>query len=391
MNAGLAILNGTVYTPEEKIVGGVVLVSDGKIRGVGLASEMDIPAEAERIDARGAAIAPGLIDLHTYGCLGVQITSPERAADELQSLAYNVARFGVTRFLISPPMGDIEELTRMLTAIAVAIPQLSGGARCAGIHLEGPYLDPEQRGAFPRRVLREPRVDEVSRLVDAAGGFIRVVTMAPNLPGSREVARFLHEHGMIVSLGHTSATFEKACQALAPNGGFSLVTHVFNAMSGLHHRRPGAAGAALLSAVPAMLICDGEHVHPGVVKILLRQKTAEGVILVTDAIAGAGLEEGEYTLFDQQVLVRAGRATLSDGTLAGSVLTLNRAVMNARGFAGIDLSEALEMATSNPARVLKHGVSGTLHEGAEADVVVMDERTGQVRRTMIGGVEVFKV
>ncbi len=391
MDASVAILNGTVYTPQEKIVDGAVLIAGGKICGVGPAAKMDIPAEAERIDAAGAAIVPGLIDLHTYGCLGVQLTSPERAADELQRLAHNVARFGVTCFLISPPIGDLDELTKMLAAIAAAIPRLNGGARCAGIHLEGPYLDPEQRGAFPREVLREPRVDEVSKLVDAAHGFLRVVTMAPNLPHSSEVAHFLHERDIVVSLGHTSATFEQACEAFVPNGDFSLVTHIFNAMSGLHHRQPGVAGAALLSAVPAMLICDGEHVHPGVVKILLRQKTAERVILVTDAIAAAGLKEGEYALFNQKVFVRAGRATLSNGTLAGSVLTLNRAVINARAFASIGFSEALAMATSNPARLLKLEISGTLHEGAEADIVIMDERTGQVQRTIVGGVETFKV
>lgn len=384
-----AIVNGTLYTPREKVTGGVIIIEGETIRGIGAVEEVEIPAEAERLDAHGCAVTPGLIDLHTYGCLGAQLTTPEQAADELVRLARNVVRFGVTRFLISPPMGDIAFLTHMLGAIRDAIPKLSHGARCMGIHLEGPYLDPQRHGAFPLVVLREPSVSEIAGLFEAAGGYMRLVTMAPNLPGSREAASLLKARGVVVSLGHSEATFRQAVEALAPLGDFSLVTHIFNAMSTLDHRRPGVAAAALMSDVPAMLICDGEHVHPDMVRLLVHFKTNHGVVLVTDSISGAGLGDGEYSLFGQNVTVRGRRASLPDGGLAASVLTLNCAVVNAQSFAGIDFGAALAMATANPARLLGWTECGSLESGAAADIVVMDEATGEVKRTIVAGEQVF--
>lgn len=380
-----ALVNGTVYTPHEKVIDGAVLIDGYRIRSVGRMEELDIPVDATRIDAQQCAIVPGLIDLHTYGCFGAQLTAPDRAAEDLGRLAQNVARFGVTRFLISPPMGDLPFLREMLAAIAAAIPELTRGARCMGIHLEGPYLDPERHGAFPRAVLREPSVEEVARLVEVAGGCLRLVTMAPNMPGSLEVAHFLRSRGIVVSLGHSEASFAQAFAALAPQGDFTLVTHIFNAMSGLDHYAPGVAAAALLSDVPVMLICDGEHVHPDMIKLLWHIKKSDGIVLVTDSISGAGLGDGEYSLFGQKVTVRGRRVSLPDGGLAASVLTLNRAVVNVRSFTGMEFGEALAMATANPARLLGCDDCGVLREGAPADVVMMDEESGLVKRTMVRG------
>lgn len=381
----IAIVNGTIYTPRERVTDGAVLIDGDRIRAVGRMEELDIPVDATRIDAQQSAIVPGLIDLHTYGCSGAQLARPEHAAEELGQLAQNVARFGVTRFLISPPMGDLPFLRGMLAAIAAAIPQLTRGAQCMGIHLEGPYLDPERHGAFPVAVLREPSVDEVAGLVEAAGGYLRLVTMAPNLPGSIEVAHFLNERGIVVSLGHSEASFARAFAALAPQGDFTLVTHIFNAMSSLDHYAPGVAAAALLSDVPVMLICDGEHVHPDMVKLLWHIKKTVGIVLVTDSIAGAGLGDGEYALFGQKVTVRGRRASLPDGGLAASVLTLNRAVVNAGSFTGMEFGDALAMATTNPARLIGCDGCGILSEGAPADVVIMDQESGVVKLTMVRG------
>ncbi len=388
----IAITNGTLYTPRERIPNATLLIDGAKIHALGANYKLQITNHKLRttgyetkIDACGLAILPGLLDLHTFGCLGAQLTTPERAADELGAIARNVTRFGVTGFLISPPMGDTDFIARMLTALADAIPRPRGGARCLGIHLEGPYLDPEQRGAFPREVLRAPDVDEMRCWLDAARGFIRIVTLAPNLPHARAVATFLRARGVVASLGHSNTDYETARAALTPRGEFSLVTHIFNAMTGLHHRAPGVVGAALESDATAMLIDDGLHVHPTVVKMLLRAKTTERVILVSDAIAGAGLQDSEFELFGQRVFVRAGRATLANGTLAGSVLTLNRAVVNARQFGEIAFGDAVAMATLNPARVLGLASRGELRAGADADVTVLNEETGEVLLTMVGG------
>lgn len=384
-----ALVNGTIYTPIETIENGVLLIDDATIHALGRRGTLAIPRDAQVIDARGKAIVPGLIDLHTYGCLGASLTTPERAMDDLATFARNVVRFGVTRFLISPTIGDRAFIVQMLRALADAIPYLRDGARCLGIHLEGPWLDPEQRGAFPREHLHAPTLDEAREYVDAARGFLRLVTMAPNLPNALEVAQWLRAQGIVVSLGHSSTTYEVARDALA-SGAFTLVTHVYNAMTGLHHRQPGVLGAVLSSDdALGMFICDGLHVHPAAVKILMRALGVERVILVTDAIPGGGMTEGTFTMLGQTARIVDGVARLTDGTIAGSILTLNRAVMNARAFGALTLNDALKMATVNPARALRLWNLGSLNDGAEADVVLMDE-SGNVVLTMVAGHIVYQ-
>lgn len=383
----LLIHHGTVYTPHDRIEDGAVLVRDGLIAAVGHARDVPAPAGTERVDARGNAIIPGLIDLHTYGCKGAQLTRPDRFADELRALARNYAEFGVTGFLISPPIAPSatpEEMADHLAVLAGAIEAAHtapepGAAVCLGIHLEGPCLDPRQPGTFPVRRLQQPSPASFTRWLDAARGAIRLVTLAPNVPGAADSARLLRGRGVRVSLGHTSTNYEGARAALSPRGDFDIVTHMFNAMTGLGHREPGVVGAVLESDVPVMLINDGIHVHPAVVKVLLRAKTAERVVLVTDSIAAAGLGDGEYSIFDIPVTVRHGRATNPSGTLAGSALTLNRAVLNAVLFAGLPFGDAVAMATANPAAILGLEDRGVLTAGARGDVVLMSEATGEAR------------
>jgi len=382
------VLRGTILTPTQIIEDGALVIADGAIHHVGTRDTMDVPRDAQVIDARDAVIAPGLIDLHTYGCLGVAITSPERAADELAMFSRNVARFGVTRFLISPTMGERAFIARTLSALADAIPNIREGARPLGIHLEGPWLDPEQRGAFPHAVLHAPTLDEAREYVQAARGWLRVVTLAGNLPNAFAVARFLRAHNVRVSFGHSNSAYEFARDALA-SGAFDLVTHVYNAMSGLHHRKPGVLGAVLSSDdMLGMLICDGIHAHPAAVKILVRALGLERVILVTDAIPGGGMTDGAFTMLNQTARIVDGVARLEDGTIAGSILTLNRAVMNVRAFAQIALNDALKLATENPARALGLTNLGALAPGMDADVIVM-RASGEIALTIVAGEIVF--
>lgn len=383
----IAIL-GTLYTPHQTIDDGVVLIADQTIQTIGARASTPIPPNAQIIDTHDKMIVPGLIDLHTYGCLGVSLTAPDQVAEELPAFARNVARFGVTRFMISPTMGDHAFIARMLTAIAETIPRLSDGAQCLGIHLEGPWLDPEQRGAFPLDVLHAPTLDEAREYFNAARGFMKIVTLAGNLPNAPEVAQFFRANGVRVSFGHSNTTYEVAHDLLA-SGNFDLVTHVFNAMSGLHHRKPGVLGAVLSSDhVRGMLICDGIHAHPAAVRILLRALGTDRVILVTDAIPGGGMTEGTFTMLNQTARIVDGVARLENGTIAGSILTLNRAVMNARAFGALSLNEALKMATTNPARVLGLSNVGALEPGADADLAVMDN-AGNIWLTMVAGKIVY--
>jgi N-acetylglucosamine-6-phosphate deacetylase len=379
-----AFVNGTIYSPLETIPNAVLLVEQKTIRAIGTRDAIQIPSDAHIIDAHGQAIIPGLIDLHTYGCLGASLTAPDKIAAELPAFARNVARFGVTRFLISPTMGDRTFIAQMLSAIAETIPHLHDGAQCLGIHLEGPWLDPAQRGAFPIDVLHAPTIDEALEYLHAARGYLKIVTLAGNLPGANEAAKFLCENGVRVSFGHSSTDYATARDALA-SGNFQLVTHVYNAMTGLHHRQPGVLGAVLSADnISGMLICDGIHAHPAAVKILLRALGTDRVILVTDAIPGGGMTEGTFTMLNQTARIVDGVARLENGTIAGSILTLNRAVMNARAFGKLSLNEALKMATLNPARALGVWHIGQIDVGADADIALIDD-AGNVRLTMVAG------
>lgn len=379
--------NGTVYTPRQVIPNGAVLVGDdARIIYAGPAQDAPAPADAQRVDAGGKAIIPGLIDLHTFGCKGAQLDAPEEFLPVLRAQCRQYAQFGVGAFLISPPVapdGKAGTMSAYLSALADAITQIAaqpepGAAHCIGIHLEGPCLDPRQPGAFPLRALQTPSPELYAGWLKAAQGLIKLVTLAPNLPGGMTSAAFLRGQGVVASMGHTGANYEFAKAALNPLGDCQLVTHMFNAMTALNHREPGVAGAVLESDIPVMLINDGIHVHPAVVKILVRLKGADRITLVTDSIGAAGMPDGAHKLFGQSVSVKEGRATLPSGTLAGSALTLNRAVVNAARFAGLDFATALGMATTNPARILGIQGYGSLAAGFISPVFVMDEATGEV-------------
>jgi N-acetylglucosamine-6-phosphate deacetylase len=383
----VCIINGEVHTPLEQILPGSVIVENAQIAAVGRSADLEPPVGAEVIDAQGRIVLPGLIDLHFYGCGGVSLADETTLADDLRAIAGMLPRWGVTGFLISPMAADHETLLRHLSVIAEAIEMLENepaGALPLGVHQEGPYLNPARKGAFREDWLREPTTEAVTAYLDAAQGRIKIMTLAPELPQAREVARLMRRRGVLPSLGHSAADYETARDALRTD--FPLVTHVFNAMTGLHHRRPGVVGAVLDSpSAMALLINDGIHVHPAAVRLLARILGPERLVLVTDAMPAAGLGDGEYHLLGQKVFVQGSEARLADGTLAGSVLTLNQAVANARAFAGLSWGQAARMATLNSARVLELDASrGALLPGCRADLTLLDA-DGGVWLTIVGG------
>ena len=361
-----------LITPLESIQGAVIAWDDkGRITYAGTGvNAPDINSEV--MDLGSMTAIPGLIDIHVHGGWGVEFGSGDLDAG-LQSYSAKVVTSGVTGFLLTisgPSHGAIVEM------IASYVPLLNStfpGAAPLGFHLEGPFLNPEKHGAFNPDWLHNPSVEEVRDYIEAAQGWLRQVSLAPELENAFETAAYLRERSICASLAHTSAKYETAAKALA--GDFTHVTHTFNAQSPFHHREPGAVGAILASDnTSAELIADIVHVHPGAMKVLVRCLGSERVVLITDAMPGAGLADGEYTLIGQDVTVEEGKAYLKDGTIAGSVATLDACVRNMVKNVGVPPLEAVRMASYNPARVIGvEDTAGKIEVGRPADITLVDD------------------
>ncbi len=330
----------------------------------------------QEVDLNGRWLLPGLIDIHVHGGAGVTFGIPGQVAQDLYFYSQWVASTGVTGFLCSVDAADGATLVQVVKECAAALEGGLPGAEGLGIHLEGPFLNPARKGAFNAAWLRQPTLAEADRLLSAGRGWIRQITLAPELPGAPEVAARMRSAGVVVSLGHTDSDYETASAAL--RGDFTHVTHTFNAQRGFTHRQPGALGAVLASdTVTAELIADTVHVHPGAMKVLLRCLGTDRVVLVTDAMAAAGLGDGRYDLVGSTVQVSDGRATLPDGTLAGSTATLIDGVRNVNQHVGVPLPDAVKMAALNPARAMGFtGRLGSISAGKDASLIAVDDDMG---------------
>ncbi len=324
-------------------------------------------------------ISPGWIDLQLNGAYGFDFSTDGRTVAEV---AWRLPETGVTAFLPTVITSPWEAYPCRLREIGEAL-RLSGGARPLGVHLEGPYLNPVKKGAHTAGFLRPPDAVEALGLADES---VRLVTLAPELPGALDVIRRLKSRGIVVSAGHSNATCEEADGGF--EAGIGFVTHLFNAMSGLGHRDPGLPGAALASGVPCGFIADGVHTHPSVMKLVYRAKGPDGIVLVTDAMEAMGMPAGKFRLSDREVQVDRHSARLADGTLAGSILTMDQAVRNAVRFTGCLPAEAFRMASTTPAQVLGLEDKGKIFIGADADLVVLDEAL-VVTHTFVQGNPVF--
>ncbi|MBI4571343.1 MAG: N-acetylglucosamine-6-phosphate deacetylase [Chloroflexi bacterium] len=386
----LLVHHGTLYTPFEAIEDGAVLARDGVIEYAGPRSEVVSRADVE-IDAGGRLICPGFVDIQVNGGGGALLTEqPDRAAVEAMARAH--ARFGTTSLLPTVVTAPEEQMARALAAVREAVersfPGMTG-ARVLGAHLEGPFLSQQRRGAHPERLVRAPDRALLDRLLDAAGGALRLITLAPELPGALDLIAAARAAGAAVSIGHSDATYEEALHGL--DAGATAGTHLFNGMRPLGQREPGIIGALLRDArATPSLIADGVHVHPAVLALAYRAKGPEGIALVTDAMSPVGTDVASFPLGRATAVVRDGACFLEDGTLAGSVLSMNEAVRRMRDEAGVPLVDALRMATATPARVLgRSGEIGVLAPGARADVVVCDADLA-VWKVFVGGEPVYE-
>ncbi|MBN2007116.1 MAG: N-acetylglucosamine-6-phosphate deacetylase [Anaerolineae bacterium] len=380
-----------LVTPAGEIAPSMALVigDDGRIVYAGSMAERPTVRGTE-LDLDGLLVAPGFIDLHTHGGHGVTFGNLDTLAGDLRAYSAWVAANGVTGFLCSVAAPDHATLLATVRAYADLL-DASGfpGAEPLGLHLEGPYLNPEQKGAFNPAWLRPPEVDEIDALLDAGRGWIHQMTLAPELPNAAEAAAQLRARGVVAALGHSAADYATAAAALC--GEFTHVTHTFNAQRGFHHREPGVIGAVLTSTgVTAELIADGIHAHPGAMALLLRCLGPERIVLISDAMAAAGLGDGEYTLAGNVAIVKDGVAHTPGGAIAGSTTTLDQCVRNVWQLLGIPVADALRMATRNPAKVIgMKSDLGSLEAGKAANLVVLDTAL-EVQATWVRGKNVYR-
>jgi N-acetylglucosamine-6-phosphate deacetylase len=379
--------DATVFTPNTVLERHAVVVADsGAIAFVGKVE--DAPkVDGLHLNLRGRILAPGFIDVHVHGGNGITFGENDLLRD-LSAYSRWVAGNGVSGFLVSIAGPTAPALIELTGAYAALLGQEMPGAAPLGIHLEGPFLNSQKKGAFNPSWFRSPSLEEAQAYLDAGKGRILQMTMAPETPDSEAVARLFRQNGVVVALGHTNADYETASRAL--KGDFVHVTHTFNAQSSFDHRFPGVFGAILSSDyITAELIADGVHVHPAAMKVLIRSLGTDRVVIITDAMTGAGLSDGQYMLVGNEVFVKDGRATLANGTLAGSIATMNQCVHNVNRLAGYPLYEAVKMASLNPARAMGLGDRlGSIQPGKDASLTVMDEDVN-IYLTMVKGKIVY--
>lgn len=361
-------------TPTAEIPSAGILVRDGVIETIGPRQDMSLPAGAQEISAAEQTAIPGFVDVHIHGAGGRDVM--EGTDEALIVVARTLARHGTTSFVATTVTASPDDTCRSVEGIARFIThQLetdNSRAEVLGVHYEGPFLNKARRGAHPSEWLQLPSTELLERLLQCASGNARILTLAPELLGAVPCIEAAHTAGVVVAMGHTDATYEEARAAISR--GVHHAVHVYNAMRPFSHRDSGVIGAVLTSTeVTAELIADGVHVEEAAMRVLLQAKGPGGVILVSDGISATGMPDGKYYLGNFEVTVLNGVCRNAEGKLAGSTLTLDRALRNIVAL-GIPLADAVRMLTTNPAKLL--GVEfkkGALRTGADADIVLLDQ------------------
>ena len=378
------LLSGArVITPDSRTEPSDVLIEDGRIAAVSPGLSGD---GADTVDLSGAVIAPGFIDVHVHGGGGHPLITTD--SGEIEAYARWAVSQGVTSFLATVCAPTPEAALDCLAACANAH-EASDGAALLGVNLEGPFVSPERRGALPPSWPATPDAETFRRLLDASGGKLRLMTVAPELPGSAEVIREALSGDVRVSVGHTDATYEVARDAFA--AGASHVTHAFNAMRPFHHREPGPLGAALeADDVTVEVIADGVHLHPATVRTLVSAFGPERIALITDGVTPAGQDNGTFRIGDVEARLKDGGMRLPDGTIAGSVATMADVVRNVVRWDVADLAAAATMASATPARALGLGErKGRVAPGYDADLIALTDDLS-VAATWVAGQLVYR-
>lgn len=378
----LVINAGEIITPFQVYYDSVVAVdSSGMISYVGPRNEFSGDGK-EIIDAGEEIVAPGFIDIHIHGANGADVI--EGKIESIEKIARFVIRHGVTGFYPTTVTSPLEMIKKSITSTVKAIERSVKGARILGMHLEGPFVSLEKAGAQDKRYILKPSRELIDELLTLGKGYIKRVTLAPEIDGALEAIKYLREKGVVVAMGHTNATYEEAIRAI--EAGATVANHIYNQMRRFHHRDPGILGAVLTrDDVYAEIIIDDVHHHYAAREIVMRCKGTDKVALITDSIMATGLPDGEYMLGAQKIIIKNGISRLPDGTLAGSTLTLDEAVKNTVKHLNVSLRDAIKMATYVPARIMGiDKVLGSIKVGKLGDLVILDKKLN-VQKTIING------
>lgn len=382
----MIIKNALIYSPEHVFRRGWLNIDQKHITEIRYTDE-PVPSDDDIcLDAKGSYLIPGLIDIHLHGCMGADFSDGTREA--LDIIARYELSQGVTGFTpatMTIPIPELEQVCQTVasyTADAANSDPTNPGARFLGIHLEGPYFSEKKKGAQPAEHLRLPSADELMHLQELSGGHITQADVAPELPGALDFIRNVSQE-ITVSLGHTAATYDEANAGF--EAGASHVTHMFNGMTPFAHRDPGIVGAAADHPnVRVEMICDGIHLHPSMIRSMFKLFGAERILMISDSIRATGMPEGDYTLGGQPVHYRNGVATLDDGTIAGSAVSLMECLRRVVSF-GIPLESAIRCTSENQARELGlfHEV-GSIATGKYANLVLLNEKL-QIQKVILEG------
>ena len=370
-------IKGAKIILPDSVVEGRALLFDEKI--IGIVTENDIPAEAEIINAEGSYVAPGLVDVHIHGYLNED--SSDGKADGIRTMAEGIIKNGVTTFLPTTMTVSIAQLEAAFDAIRSVQEESKTwkGAYVAGVNAEGPFINASKKGAQAGEHIKTPDADWILANQD----IIKLCTIAPEVEGGYEAIEKITKNSNVrVSIGHTDATYEETMKAI--NCGATQITHLFNAQTGLHHRKPGVVGAGLASNAYTELIGDTFHVHPGLYAMLAKCK-GDKLVLITDCIRAGGMSDGTYDLGGQMVTVNGIQCLLEDGTIAGSVLRLNNAVKNVLANTDLPIYTVVAAASLNPANAIGMGdTKGSIKAGKDADLIITDANF-DVQKTIIKG------
>ena len=384
-----SLLSMKIVTEEEVIENGYLIIKQGKIADFGHIDQYTNDGNLTEIHLSEELYAsPGFIDIHIHGLNGADVM--DATFDSMKFMAETLPKEGTTSFLATTITQDKKELTKALRNVNSFISSLNQiGSEALGVHLEGPFINEVRAGAQPPAFILEPSIETFRHFQSESGHHIELVTLAPECKNGLDLVNYLSDTGVIVSIGHSDALYSDVVKAM--EAGAEHVTHFFNGMRGSHHREPGVAGAGLAHPELSLeLIADGIHVHPAMVKATFLAKGADRILLITDSMRAKWLDDGEYELGGQKVMVENQTALLEDGTLAGSVLKMNDAVSNMKKFTDCTIQEAIQMASANPAKRLDvWDRKGSIAIGKDADIVILNEEM-HVKMTFCKGILSYK-